>query len=192
MEVSDKLKAVPLHTMKALEGEEVQLLLILDLSIRWGEWSASHAGHALALGKRPLVPTVQETGWAPEPVWIQRLEEKSFASARDRTSITWSSTHSQTLHWLSYLASNKLLGVNSIQKTLHALKQTTVKRYKSVKTMKNFIWISGTNIFLKNMQLENKVVLYPWRIYNQLNRWCKLVFITPLSHMRMSINSQQY
>jgi hypothetical protein len=26
------------------------------------------------------VPTVQEAGWAPEPVWTQRLEEKSFAS----------------------------------------------------------------------------------------------------------------
>jgi hypothetical protein len=31
-----KLKAVPLHAMKALEGEEVQLLLILDLGTGWG------------------------------------------------------------------------------------------------------------------------------------------------------------
>jgi hypothetical protein len=28
-------------------------------------------------GKGPPVPTVQEAGWAPEPVWTQRLEEKS-------------------------------------------------------------------------------------------------------------------
>jgi hypothetical protein len=28
-------------------------------------------------GKEPTVPIVQEAGWAPEPVWIQRLEEKS-------------------------------------------------------------------------------------------------------------------
>jgi hypothetical protein len=27
----------------------------------------------------------QEAGWASEPVWTQRLEEKSFASAEDRT-----------------------------------------------------------------------------------------------------------
>jgi hypothetical protein len=32
-------------------------------------------------GKGPTVPIVQEAGWAPEPVWTQRLEEKSFAPA---------------------------------------------------------------------------------------------------------------
>jgi hypothetical protein len=29
-------------------------------------------------GKWPPVPIVQEAGWAPEPVWTQRLQEKSF------------------------------------------------------------------------------------------------------------------
>jgi hypothetical protein len=43
-----------------------------------GEWSASRHGRALASGKGPPVPIVQEAGWAPEPVWTQRLEEKSF------------------------------------------------------------------------------------------------------------------
>jgi hypothetical protein len=47
--------------------------------------------HALAAllppGKGPPVPIVQEAGWAPEPVWTQRLEEKSFASAGDRTPV---------------------------------------------------------------------------------------------------------
>jgi hypothetical protein len=38
-------------------------------------------------GKDPPVPFVQEVGWAPDTVWTQRLEEKSFASAGDRTSI---------------------------------------------------------------------------------------------------------
>jgi hypothetical protein len=28
---------------------------------------------------------VQEAGWAPEQVWTQSLEEKSFAPAGDRT-----------------------------------------------------------------------------------------------------------
>jgi hypothetical protein len=28
-------------------------------------------------GKGPLVIILQEAGWAPEPVWTQRLEEKS-------------------------------------------------------------------------------------------------------------------
>jgi hypothetical protein len=34
-------------------------------------------------GKGPPVPIVQEAEWAPEPVWTQRLEEKSFAPAGD-------------------------------------------------------------------------------------------------------------
>jgi hypothetical protein len=44
-----------------------------------GEWSASHPRRALASGKGPPVPIVQEAGWEPEPVRTQRLEEKSFA-----------------------------------------------------------------------------------------------------------------
>jgi hypothetical protein len=42
-----------------------------------GEWSATCPGRALAPGKGPPVPFVQEAGWAPEPVWTQRLEEES-------------------------------------------------------------------------------------------------------------------
>jgi hypothetical protein len=34
-------------------------------------------------GKGPPVPIVLEAGWAPEPVWTQKLEVKSFASAGD-------------------------------------------------------------------------------------------------------------
>jgi hypothetical protein len=49
------------------------------------EWSASRPGRALPPGKRPPVHIVQGAGWAPEPVWKQTLEEKSLASAGDRT-----------------------------------------------------------------------------------------------------------
>jgi hypothetical protein len=56
-------------------------------SIDGGKWSASRPSRALALGKGPPVPILQEAGWTPEPVWTQRLEEKSFASAGYRTSI---------------------------------------------------------------------------------------------------------
>jgi hypothetical protein len=56
------------------------------------EWSASRPGRALSPGKGPPVPIVQEAGWTPEPVWTQRLQEKSFAPAGDRTSIAWSSS----------------------------------------------------------------------------------------------------
>jgi hypothetical protein len=60
----------------------IQLLLILDLGTRWGEWSASRPGRALPPGKGLPVPIGQEAGWASEPVWTQRLEGKSFRLRR--------------------------------------------------------------------------------------------------------------
>jgi hypothetical protein len=39
----------------------------LTSALDGGEWSASRTGCALALGKGPPVPILQETGWAPEP-----------------------------------------------------------------------------------------------------------------------------
>jgi hypothetical protein len=57
-----------------------------------GEWSASRPGRAVPPGKGPPVPIVQEAGWALEPVWTKRIEEKSFAPAGDRTPIARSSS----------------------------------------------------------------------------------------------------
>jgi hypothetical protein len=34
-----------------------------------GEWSGSLPGRSLSPGKWPVVPIVQEAGWASEPVW---------------------------------------------------------------------------------------------------------------------------
>jgi hypothetical protein len=47
----------------------------LTSALDGGEWSASRPGRALPLGKGPPLPILQEAGWAPEPVWTQRLEE---------------------------------------------------------------------------------------------------------------------
>jgi hypothetical protein len=47
------------------------------LALDGGEWSASRSGRALAPGKGRIV---QEAGWAPEPVWTKRLEEKILSS----------------------------------------------------------------------------------------------------------------
>jgi hypothetical protein len=47
-------------------------------ALEGGELSESHPACALAKGKRPPVPIVQDAGWAPEPVWTQKLEEKLF------------------------------------------------------------------------------------------------------------------
>jgi hypothetical protein len=49
-----------------------------DLDTSWGEWSTSHPSRALSPGKLPPVPIGQEAGLAPETVWTQKLEEKSF------------------------------------------------------------------------------------------------------------------
>jgi hypothetical protein len=50
-----------------------------------------HAPAALyPRGKDPPVPIGQEAGWAPEPVWTQRIKEKSFAPAGDRTPVVQS------------------------------------------------------------------------------------------------------
>jgi hypothetical protein len=43
-------------------------------------------------GKEPPVPTVQEAGWAPEPVWTQRLEEKGTELNSDFPKLTMSKT----------------------------------------------------------------------------------------------------
>jgi hypothetical protein len=51
-----------------------------------------HAPAALPPGKGSPVPIGQEAGWAPEPVWTQRLEEKSFDPAGDRNPIARSSS----------------------------------------------------------------------------------------------------
>jgi hypothetical protein len=61
----------------------------LTSALDWGEWSASLPGRAFPPGKGPPVPIVQ-TGRALEPVWTQRLEEKSSDTAGDRTPVVQS------------------------------------------------------------------------------------------------------
>jgi hypothetical protein len=57
-----------------------------------GEWSAPRLGRSLPPGKELPVHIGQEAGWAPEPVWTQEIEEKSFAPAGDRIPIDRSSS----------------------------------------------------------------------------------------------------
>jgi hypothetical protein len=77
---------VPLRSIEAHLGERrYSSYSFLTSALEGGEWSASRPSCALPPGKEPPVPTVQEAGWAPEPVWTQRLGEKSSASVGDRT-----------------------------------------------------------------------------------------------------------
>jgi hypothetical protein len=69
-------KAVPLYATKAIGGRMYTSYSFSTSALYEGEWSASRPGRALPPGKGPPVPTVQEAGWAPEPVWTQRPEPK--------------------------------------------------------------------------------------------------------------------
>jgi hypothetical protein len=73
-----KVKLSHYHNAGAKGERRYSSYSFLTLALYWSEWSASC----------PPVPIVQEAGWAPEPVWTQRLEEKSFASAGDWTLVT--------------------------------------------------------------------------------------------------------
>jgi hypothetical protein len=77
---------VPLRCIEAHLGDRrYSSYSFFTSALEGGEWSASRPGRALPPGKEPPIPTVQEAGWAPEPVWTQRGEEKSSASVGDRT-----------------------------------------------------------------------------------------------------------
>jgi hypothetical protein len=83
-----KGKAVPLHTVEALGGRGGIAPTHSQHRHLMGVSGQRHAPAALLPpGKGPPVPIVQEAGWASEPVWTQRLEEKYFAPAGDRTPI---------------------------------------------------------------------------------------------------------
>ena len=53
--------------MRPIGGVEVQLYPFMTTALEGGEGSVSRPGH-FTPGKDP-VPTVQEAGWAPGPVW---------------------------------------------------------------------------------------------------------------------------
>jgi hypothetical protein len=90
-----KSKAVTLHAMATLgEGGERKYssYSFLTSALDGCEWSAARPGRSLPQGKDPPVSIAQKAGWASELVWTQRLEEKSFAPAEDRTPIARSSS----------------------------------------------------------------------------------------------------
>jgi hypothetical protein len=77
--------------MEALGGEEYSSYSFSTSAL--DGVSGRHAPAALLPpGKGPPVPIGQEFGLVPEPVWTQRLKEKTFAPAGDRTPIARSSS----------------------------------------------------------------------------------------------------
>jgi hypothetical protein len=72
-----KLKLSHYKPLSCLEERRYSTCSFSTSALDGGEWSVSRPGRALPPGKGPPVPIAQEAGWDPEPVWIQRLEEKS-------------------------------------------------------------------------------------------------------------------
>jgi hypothetical protein len=88
-----KGKAVPLFPCRRQEGEKKQLLLILDVDIRKGEWSASRPGRALFPGMDPGTHWIG--GWVGLRAGLDtEARGKSFVPAGDRTPVVQSAvTH---------------------------------------------------------------------------------------------------
>jgi hypothetical protein len=80
--ISKNTKAVPLHATKVLGARMYSSYSSSTLALEGDEWSASRPGRAVASRKENPVPTVQETGLAPELVWTQRLQDKSIRLCR--------------------------------------------------------------------------------------------------------------
>jgi hypothetical protein len=78
-----KSKAVPPHIYGGSGGEEVWLLPIHDLVTRWGWVFSVMPWPLFTRGERTPDTIVKEDGWAPEPVWTLRLEEKSSFPCRE-------------------------------------------------------------------------------------------------------------
>jgi hypothetical protein len=100
---------VPLRPIEAHLGDRrYSSYSFLTSALEGGEWSASRPGRSLPPGKEPPVPIVQEAGWAPEPVWRQRSEEKYSASVGDLTPAAESVVRNYT-DWVNRILSMSLL-----------------------------------------------------------------------------------
>jgi len=69
------------QTLRVSRG--IALLFLGPQHSRWGWEGQPHAPAASTLGKDP-VPTVQEAGWAPGPVWMGRKSRPHWDSILDR------------------------------------------------------------------------------------------------------------
>jgi hypothetical protein len=70
-------EAVSQYTMKTLSGRGSIASTFTISALDASEWLASRPGRALPPGKAASIQIGQEAVWALEPVWTQKLEEKS-------------------------------------------------------------------------------------------------------------------
>jgi hypothetical protein len=114
-----KVKLPCYTTWRYSRKEEVQLLLILDLSIRLGEWSAPHPGHALVQGKAPSThwtggwvgPKARHTDYKTNPLPLTGIEP-SLSSLQSNTILIELSQFIQTVVCNHFLYIGMLKSLN--------------------------------------------------------------------------------
>jgi len=74
-------KAISVYAMKEYKGSKVLTALILTFGVRW-RWMVNIMLLLLYPSDRTRVPTEQEAGWTPEPVWTFRRRSKFLTPAR--------------------------------------------------------------------------------------------------------------
>jgi hypothetical protein len=108
-----KVKQSRYTPWKRLGGEGYSSFSFLTSALD-GVSGQRHAPAALYPGKGPPVRIVQEAGWATEPVWTQRLQEKFLASDGIEPRSLGRPVRSHTLYCLSYRGSHHQLDTGRI------------------------------------------------------------------------------
>ena len=76
---TERGKVVPVYAMKAFKGSRGIAILIHNLGKKWS-WVHQNHAPAIYLQGRIMVPIKEESGRAPEPLWMKQRREKSLAS----------------------------------------------------------------------------------------------------------------
>jgi hypothetical protein len=122
----------------------------------WGERRYSFYSFSVtprprfAPGNGPPVPIVHGAGWAPEPVWTQKLEEKSSAPAGDQTMYikAFALKNAHTYIWLGMERGATLHQVRTFTCPAHAAGRSLPSEHPSSTTPPNrFGWHSVCGVY---------------------------------------------
>jgi hypothetical protein len=102
--INSKRQSSPITHLRRRRGERTYSSYSFTTSALDGVSGVSHAsGRALPPGRGPPVHIGQEDGWAPEPIWTHRIEEKIPSPLPGiEPGSPGRAVRSQTLYCLSY------------------------------------------------------------------------------------------
>jgi hypothetical protein len=122
-----------------------------------------HSPAALYPGKGPPVTIGQGAGWAPDPAWTQRVEEKSSASVRDRTPVIQSVVSHHTdwatsaLCWITYV---RIYSDNLS---------------KFIKISRKFMWLYAYIIFIRDLNNTSYQVIGSWTTNKRISTYLRVI-----------------